>query len=48
MNIDGLGEETVAQLVEAGLVRHPGDLYRLKEEDLLPLERMAQSRWTTF
>lgn len=42
MNIDGLGEETVAQLVEAGLVRHPGDLYRLKEEDLLPLERMAQ------
>ena len=42
MNIDGLGEETVAQLVEAGLVRHPGDLYRLKAEDLLPLERMAQ------
>ena len=42
MNIDGLGEETVSQLVEAGLVRNPVDLYALTAQQLLPLERMAQ------
>ena len=42
MNVDGLGKETVAQLVEAGLIRDVADLYRLTAEDLLPLERMAQ------
>lgn len=42
MNVDGLGEETVKQLVEAGLVRDVADLYSLQKEDLLPLERMAE------
>jgi DNA ligase (NAD+) len=42
MNIDGLGSETVAQLVEAGLVIDPGSLYKLTPEDLLPLDRMAE------
>ena len=42
MNIDGLGKETVAQLVNAGLVRDVADLYDLTAQDLLPLERMAQ------
>ena len=42
MNINGLGEETVVQLVEAGLLVDPGSLYDLKAEDLLPLERMAE------
>ena len=42
MNVDGLGKETVKQLVDAGLVRDVADLYRLRAEDLLPLERMAQ------
>ena len=42
MNIDGLGKETVAQLVDAGLIRDVADLYDLTEADLLPLERMAQ------
>jgi DNA ligase (NAD+) len=42
MNIDGLGSETVVQLVEAGLVVDPSSLYDLKEEDLLPLDRMAK------
>lgn len=42
MNIDGLGSETVAQLVEAGLVFDPGSLYKLSPEDLLPLDRMAE------
>jgi DNA ligase (NAD+) len=42
MNIDGLGSETVAQLVEAGLVIDPSSLYKLTSEDLLPLDRMAE------
>ncbi|MDP7069939.1 MAG: NAD-dependent DNA ligase LigA [Phycisphaerales bacterium] len=44
MDIDGLGEKVVDQLVEAGLVSHFADLYRLRVEDLEPLERFgAQS-----
>ena len=42
MNIDSLGAETIDQLFEAKLVRHFNDLYKLKKEDLLPLERMAE------
>lgn len=42
MNIDGIGEETVAQLVEAGLIHNYADLYDISVEQLLPLERMAQ------
>jgi len=42
MNIDGLGEKLVDQLVEKGMVRDFADLYDLKLEDLQPLERMAE------
>ena len=42
MNIDGIGEETVAQLVQAGLIINFADLYDLTIPKLLPLERMAQ------
>ncbi len=42
LNIDGLGVETVDQLFEAGLVKNPADLFDLKKEDLLNLERMAE------
>jgi DNA ligase (NAD+) len=42
MNIEGLGPALVNQLVDAGLVCDPGDLYFLTVEDLLPLERMGQ------
>jgi DNA ligase (NAD+) len=42
MNIDGLGSETVVQLVEAGLIKDPSSLYDLDENMLLPLERMAE------
>jgi len=42
MNVDGLGKETVNQLVNAGLIQDVADLYTLTLEDLLPLERMAQ------
>ena len=42
MDIEGLGGETVALLVKEGLVSDYSDLYELKEEDVIPLERMAQ------
>jgi DNA ligase (NAD+) len=42
MNIDGLGDKLVAQLVESGLVRQLDDLYKLKQEQLAQLERMGE------
>jgi DNA ligase (NAD+) len=42
MNIDSLGGETIGQLFEAGLVSNIADLYDLRKEQLLPLERMAE------
>ncbi len=44
MNIDGLGEKIVAQLFEAGLIKDVADIYYLKREHLLPLERMADKK----
>jgi len=43
MDIEGLGEKQLALLEERGLVRTPADIYRLREEDLLPLERFAET-----
>ncbi len=42
MNIDGLGDERVAQLIEQELVETPADLYRLTVAQLAPLPRMAE------
>lgn len=42
MDIEGLGEETVEQLFNAGLIHNYADIYDLKKEQLLPLERMAE------
>lgn len=42
MNIEGLGEKIIEQLFDAGLIKSIADLYRLKKEDLLPLERMGE------
>ncbi|MCW5981066.1 MAG: NAD-dependent DNA ligase LigA [Bryobacteraceae bacterium] len=42
MDIDGLGDALVDQLVERKLVTNVADLYRLKVEDLIELERMAE------
>lgn len=42
MNIDGLGAETVTLLYKNGLVKNYADLYELKKEQILPLERMAE------
>jgi DNA ligase (NAD+) len=42
MDIDGLGEKQVAQLQQAGLVKTPGDYYRLAVEQLTELEGWGQ------
>jgi DNA ligase (NAD+) len=42
MDIEGLGEKIVDQLVDAGLVGTIPDLYRLTQEQLLELERMGE------
>ncbi len=42
INIDGLGEKLVDQLVEKGVVKDPADLYDLKLETLANLERMGE------
>lgn len=42
MNIEGFGDKWVQRLFEEGIIRDPADLYYLKKEDLLPLERMGE------
>ena len=42
MDIDGLGGETVALLVNEGLINNYSDLYELTKEQVIPLERMAE------
>jgi len=42
MDIEGLGEKLIDQLVEADLVRTPADLYGLSKEQIAGLERMAE------
>ncbi|MGC9399338.1 MAG: NAD-dependent DNA ligase LigA [Anaerolineae bacterium] len=44
MDIDGLGERTAEQLVRAGLVEDPADLYTLQKEALLELEGFADKK----
>ena len=41
MNIEGLGEAAVAQMVERGMVRSVADLYSLTEEQLVSLDRFG-------
>lgn len=41
MDIEGLGGETIALLYNAGLIENYADLYDLKKEQIVPLERMA-------
>ena len=42
MDIDGLGEKLIDQLVEKGLVKDLADIYYLRKEQLVDLERMAE------
>ncbi len=41
MNIDGMGESLVNQLMERGLVKDVADIYKLTKKDLLSLDRFA-------
>jgi DNA ligase (NAD+) len=42
LDIDGLGEKNVIALLQAGLVQDAADLYTVKKEDLLKLDRFAE------
>ncbi|GHA34824.1 DNA ligase [Salinimicrobium marinum] len=42
MDIEGLGGETITLFVNNGLIGNYADLYELKKEQILPLERMAE------
>jgi DNA ligase (NAD+) len=41
MNIEGMGESLVTQLIERGLVKNVADIYDLTKDNLLSLERFA-------
>lgn len=44
MDIEGLGDSTVQQLSDAGLVSDPGDLYSLTREQLLTLDKWGDTK----
>ncbi|MFT5426487.1 MAG: DNA ligase (NAD+) [Gammaproteobacteria bacterium] len=48
MNIDGLGDKLIEQLVEKKLIHNVADLYTLKFEQLAKLERMAEKSATNI
>lgn len=48
MDIENLGPAIIDQLVDAGLVKRFADLYSLKKDDLLALERMAEKSATNL
>jgi DNA ligase (NAD+) len=48
MNLDGVGEMLIEQMVKAGLVERPSDFYRLTEEKLLSLERLGKKSATNI
>jgi len=41
MNIDGLGQKYIEQMVEKGIIQDPADMYFLNKEDLMKMERMG-------
>jgi DNA ligase (NAD+) len=42
LDIDGLGEKNVIALLEAGLIKDAADIYTVKKDDLLKLDRFAE------
>jgi DNA ligase (NAD+) len=42
MDIEGIGEKLIDQLVDEGIIKNPADLYRLEKEALSRLERMGK------
>jgi len=43
-NLDGLGPKLIEQFITSGLIKDAADLYSLKKEDLLSLERFAEKK----
>jgi len=48
MDIDGLGDKWIAQLVQVGLIHTPADLFSLKKENLLALDRTGEKSVTNM
>ncbi len=48
MNIDGIGEATIAQLIEQGLIKDSADLYYIEKDELVNLERMGEKSADNF
>ncbi|MGL5711802.1 MAG: NAD-dependent DNA ligase LigA [Paraclostridium sp.] len=48
MNIDGLGESIITLLLEKGLIKDVADLYYIKKEDVVGLERMGEKSATNL
>ncbi len=48
MNIDGLGPETIGLFYRLHLINDPADLYTLKKEDIVDLERMGEKSATNI
>jgi DNA ligase (NAD+) len=48
MDIEHVGPALIEQLIDAGLVRNAAELYRLRKDDLLTLERMADKSTTNI
>lgn len=41
MNVDGLGFKLLEQMLDKGLIKDPADLYFLKKEDIMKMDRMG-------
>ena len=48
MDIDGLGDKLVDQLVDKGLIKDAADIYSLRLEELIPLDKIAEKSATNL
>ena len=48
LDVDGLGDKLVEQLVDEGLIKTPADLFKLTELDVSTMERMGQKSATNL
>jgi len=48
LNIKGVGEETIRQLVEMGKIKNPFDLYEVSKEDFCSVERKGEKHYEKF
>ncbi|HHY19051.1 MAG TPA: NAD-dependent DNA ligase LigA [Firmicutes bacterium] len=48
LDIEGMGPAVIEQLVESGLVKNPADIFKLKKDELLKLERFGEKSATNL